>query len=559
MVALFSIRLRGPFGPYNFTVNELPPKARFRATTLAGLWFGRKKPDMSLFMKEFAFEANAIGLINWTHNNKTYCSSVHVIGCSVDSPARAAVQNHVLYAGYFGCPWCVIRGQYIDGHVRYIASEDERPEMRTAERTTRNAEIAARLSARAGHCVPVEGVKGPSSLSLLPHFDPVWGYSVDYMHCALLGVSRQFTELLLSSSSYDKRFYIGSTASVERIDKRLLSISPPHCFTRLPRSVRERSNWKASEWKNWILYYFLLCTADILPLRYWRHMCQFSEALHILLSTELTENMVKKADHLLSEFVCHVPTLYGESSVTFNVHQLQHLASTARNLGPLWANSAFSFESGNGRLLKQITAAKGVPHQVIERVIISQDLHEVLSSEQLPPDASSYCKGLLGCEPIQNAVSVGNVCLLGKGKFVSTFTSHEQTALAEVLGECPTSALEYKRFITGGEVFHTVSYAASMRRNCSAIVCSDDASYCILRVLKVACEEHERCVLLCKPVNETESVLPLPQHITECFLSPLRDMKCVNANDIVSPCLFVNFKHEEVTYLCHLPNTIERD
>lgn len=41
----------------------------------------------------------------------------------------------------------------------------------------------------------VWGIKGPSPLLNVPGFDIVWDFTTDYMHCALLGVARQFAEL----------------------------------------------------------------------------------------------------------------------------------------------------------------------------------------------------------------------------------------------------------------------------------------------------------------------------------------------------------------------------
>ena len=43
--------------------------------------------------------------------------------------------------------------------------------------------------------------------------------------------------------------------------------------------------------------------------------------------------------------------------MTYNVYSLLHLARS--HWGPLWAHNAFSFESGNGDLLKVIHATKG--------------------------------------------------------------------------------------------------------------------------------------------------------------------------------------------------------
>lgn len=45
----------------------------------------------------------------------------------------------------------------------------------------------------------VQGVKRPSALINLQHFDIVWSFTPDYMHCVLLGVTRQLTELWRAS------------------------------------------------------------------------------------------------------------------------------------------------------------------------------------------------------------------------------------------------------------------------------------------------------------------------------------------------------------------------
>lgn len=83
-----------------------------------------------------------------------------------------------------------------------------------------------------------------------------------------------------------------------KIDARLLVIKPPHCVTRLPRPLSERSYWKASEWRHWILFYALPCLEGILHLEYWRHLSKLSEALHILLGEELSSNEIDRAGNI---------------------------------------------------------------------------------------------------------------------------------------------------------------------------------------------------------------------------------------------------------------------
>lgn len=72
------------------------------------------------------------------------------------------------------------------------------------------------------------------------------------------------------------------------------------------------------------------------------------------------------SEFLLFAFVerC-APALYESTAATFNVHSLLHLSDSVRYLGLLWANSTFTFEGGNCKLVKYITAANGLPHQVV--------------------------------------------------------------------------------------------------------------------------------------------------------------------------------------------------
>lgn len=64
------------------------------------------------------------------------------------------------------------------------------------------------------------------------------------------------------------------------------------------------------------------------------------------------------AETLLKKFAAQIPVLYRQAAMTFNIHQLLHLANTVRRMGPLWANSAFTFESGNSQLLQHVPTVK---------------------------------------------------------------------------------------------------------------------------------------------------------------------------------------------------------
>lgn len=92
------------------------------------------------------------------------------------------------------------------------------------------------------------------------------------------------------------------------------------------------------------------------------------DALYILLKEKITLSEIDHADFLLHQFVCDTEMLYSGKLMTFNVHQLLHLAKSVLNWGPLWAHTTYGFENGNGDLLDIIHAAKGVHHQVCRHI-----------------------------------------------------------------------------------------------------------------------------------------------------------------------------------------------
>lgn len=49
--------------PIQFTLNDLPPLLGFANSTLAGLWFGKKHPNMSLFLAKFVEQFEDIELL----------------------------------------------------------------------------------------------------------------------------------------------------------------------------------------------------------------------------------------------------------------------------------------------------------------------------------------------------------------------------------------------------------------------------------------------------------------------------------------------------------------
>ncbi|KAG8174580.1 hypothetical protein JTE90_005237 [Oedothorax gibbosus] len=95
---------KGSLWPILLTINGLEPEIRFNNVILAGLWFGKKEPDMNLFLAPFVEEATELATKGISVEPGR---TLHVFAacCCSDSVARPCLQNSTQYNGYYGCSW----------------------------------------------------------------------------------------------------------------------------------------------------------------------------------------------------------------------------------------------------------------------------------------------------------------------------------------------------------------------------------------------------------------------------------------------------------------------
>ncbi|XP_077512339.1 uncharacterized protein LOC144123367 [Amblyomma americanum] len=535
--------------PIQFLINELPPCDRLKNCLIGGLWFGQH-PYMRTFLTKFVEEINQFGKITWKAGHTLLSSGLHVLCCCVDAPARASVINMVQFNGLFGCPWCYNCAEFHEGAQRYMSVTVG--EERTPGEMSKDMEFAEKIKDA------VNGLKGQSPLNHLKHFNIVFGHTVEYMHCVLIGVTKCLTDQWFDSANSQQPFYIGRPVTMAKVDRRLLAIKPPHSFTRLPRSLKDKCHWKASEWRHWLLFYALPCCLGILPQRYLNHFALLVEAIFTLLLEELTLQQINHAGRLLEDFVSRMPALYGARLMTFNVHQLLHLAKAAKNFGPLWAHSAFVFETGNGRVLRAITSANGAPDQVIERMIMLQQVDLAMALCTVQEQARNFICTMLGHPLTLNATRVGNSYMFGACDPFPVLSTEEKNSLMLSFGYVP-SLEEHFRFSFRSTVLHSTRYERAKKSNSTAICTTENDFFVINRIFQVTENETRECILLCTKVVCMESQHKLPPHIMECFRSLSGVITVLKLKDIHAPCVLIEFAEEEGLYICKLPNFIERD
>lgn len=122
------------------------------------------------------------------------------------------------------------------------------------------------------------------------------GFVPEYQHSVCLRVTRQLMTLWLDSTNHDKPWYLGTKSEV--IDKQLL-IQPPVELTRVPRTVKERKYWKASEWRSFLLFYALPVLCGVLSKKYWNHLFLLAFGIYSLLQENISMVEVDSAEKAL--------------------------------------------------------------------------------------------------------------------------------------------------------------------------------------------------------------------------------------------------------------------
>jgi hypothetical protein len=98
--------------PLLISINELPYRLRRRHTMIAGIWFGKSKPNFDTFVQPFAEEAKRLADsgFSWPLGKQSVRSRVIFPLVVADSVARCTLQGLHQFNGQYGCPWCLHPG-----------------------------------------------------------------------------------------------------------------------------------------------------------------------------------------------------------------------------------------------------------------------------------------------------------------------------------------------------------------------------------------------------------------------------------------------------------------
>lgn len=270
-----------------------------------------------------------------------------------DTPARSYLKCTKGHGGYSTCERCTIHG------VRHLIKK-------TSKVIYPGVSYAARTNESFRNKDDPEHHMGKSPLENINAIDMTTSFILDYMHLACIGVMKKLLEMLMYGSLKIRL----SPIQKIKISQRLLSLRSqlPSEFQRKTRSIFCVRQWKATEFRFFLLYCDPIVLRDVISKNLYRHFLLLHFAFRILCSDRLAVLFNVKANECLKKFVLLVPELYGKEAQVINVHNLIHIADDVLNMGcSLSRINCFPFENTLGRIKRTLRTAVKPLAQVCRR------------------------------------------------------------------------------------------------------------------------------------------------------------------------------------------------
>ena len=319
--------------------------------------YGKTKPSNLDFLRENIAELEMILQDGIEVDERHVAIKIRAVVC--DAPARALVKDVKNHNAYYGCERCEVKGTWVrkaggrGGRVTFQETIGLPP--RTDERFRARSQPQHHLSAELS-----------TPFKDLP-IDLVRDFPLDYMHQICLGVMRRLLMAWVRGPLKERKL---SKEGVERLDGRLATLRAniPKEFARKPRPTDELEHWKATEYRQFLLYTGYQVLSDILAHDVYMNFMALSVASMILVSPDLVAKHAWYAKLLMTYFVQSARHIYGAHFLVYNVHMMLHVADDAVRFGGLDKCSGFPFENYLHKMKRLVKSGKNPLVQVVNRL-----------------------------------------------------------------------------------------------------------------------------------------------------------------------------------------------
>ena len=145
----------------------------------------------------------------------------------------------------------------------------------------------------------------------------------------------------------------------------------PSEFARQPKSLEELKPWKATEFRQFLLYAGPVVLKGVINGSIYIHFLAFSVAISIFLNKNKIKDPtnISYAKDLLIFFVQKAPEIYGKIFLVYNVHNLIHLHQELEYFGEtLDAYSYFPFENHLQVLKRYVKSSRNSISQIVKKI-----------------------------------------------------------------------------------------------------------------------------------------------------------------------------------------------
>jgi hypothetical protein len=325
------------------------------------LFCGSQKPVDLDFTLDFISELKTIMQSGLEFNGVLMEVEVHSFIC--DSRAKSLVKATVQHNGYFGCDRCEQKGVY-DGRMTY-------PETVSVLRTNQSFRDQSNK----------EHHKGVSPFCEID-IDMIKKFPVDYTHQVNLGVVKRLLFLWTNGPLKTRQ----SAGQIAVISGNLNEIRQfiPNNFARKLRSLQHIRRWKATEFRQFLMYTGVLVPKDVLPEELYENFMCLHVGCNLLMNPMLVRKHADYARELLQYFAQNSAEIYGRKCVTYNVHSLLHLTEVAEDYDCLERCSAYQFDNYLQTLKRLVRSPQNPIAQVARRLM------EISAISKLQPEKNGF-------------------------------------------------------------------------------------------------------------------------------------------------------------------------
>lgn len=310
---------------------------------VVGCYSGKCDPvDVDDYMKEFVEE------IKWLQKNGIEVTKDKIVKkfrfrCFVaDTPARVFASSTMGHSSYVGCPKCdqVCCSEKHKLYYQFFVGE-----LRTDESFRKREDINHHKPEFQNRPSLLEGIIGMVSQIV-----------IEAMHAVDLGVTKRICDAIFGDVTLCSKLSKTAFAALNARFKAFRSYVPSD-FARKPRDLNESSGFKATEYRQMLLYTLPVLLKNIVSPQLYNQVLKLHVAIRLLSDPVRYKDNLKAARVLINDFVNQYDDTVGKKHFTYYTHCLLHIADFVEQYGPLYSLSAYKYEN-HMRLIKRLLRRK---------------------------------------------------------------------------------------------------------------------------------------------------------------------------------------------------------